>query len=144
LKLGYYFSMKEMCKTNTGLTNLPVTEQHSVNITRLVALVLDPLRGDSGAIRVTSGYRSPKVNEKVGGSPQSYHMQGLAADIQSDMFSAYELAERIEFLALPVDKVIVEYGDWVHVQIKPAGETNRTEYLVAEKVGSETHYRQMT
>ncbi len=143
MKLGTFFSMKEMCRTSTSITNLPVTEQHTVNLTRLVALVLDPLRGDSGPIRVTSGYRSPKVNEAVGGAATSYHMQGLAADIQSDQFTAYELAERIEFLALPVDKVIVEYGDWVHVQIKPAGETNRTEYLVAEKVGSETHYRSM-
>jgi zinc D-Ala-D-Ala carboxypeptidase len=144
MKLGHHFTLSEMCKTSTGHANFPATEQQTVNLTRLVALILDPLRADSGAIRVTSGFRSQKVNEAVGGVDGSYHRHGLAADIQSDQFSPYELAERIEFLALPIDKVIVEFGGWVHVQIKPAGETNRTEYLVAEKVGSETHYSEMT
>lgn len=33
-------------------------------------------------ILVNSGYRSPEHNAKVGGVPNSYHVQGLAADIR--------------------------------------------------------------
>lgn len=29
---------------------------------------------------ITSGYRSPAHNRKVGGAPQSFHLRGLAAD----------------------------------------------------------------
>ena len=33
-------------------------------------------------IIITSGYRSPEHNRRVGGASQSFHMQGLAADIE--------------------------------------------------------------
>jgi uncharacterized protein YcbK (DUF882 family) len=32
-------------------------------------------------VRITSGYRSPEHNRRVGGAPQSYHLRGMAADI---------------------------------------------------------------
>lgn len=35
-----------------------------------------------GPIIVNSGYRSPEHNKAVGGVPDSYHVQGLAADIR--------------------------------------------------------------
>ena len=143
MKLGRYFSLEEMTKTSTGLKNKP-NRQEVVNLTRLVALVLDPLRSDCGPLRVTSGYRSTEVNKAVGGVATSYHRDGLAADIQSDQLTPYELAERMEYMGLPVDKVIVEFHKWVHCQIKEAGGTNRTEYLVAESIGGEVHYSEMT
>lgn len=33
-------------------------------------------------IIINSGYRSPEHNKKVGGVPNSYHVQGIAADIR--------------------------------------------------------------
>ena len=32
-------------------------------------------------IRITSGYRTPEHNAKVGGGKNSYHLKGMAADI---------------------------------------------------------------
>ena len=34
----------------------------------------------NGALRVTSGYRCPRGNRRAGGSPNSWHMQGVAFD----------------------------------------------------------------
>ena len=80
-----YFSISEMLKSDTAVkrglwngANLEVEE----NLRALVEQVLDPLREAYGKpIRVTSGYRCPKLNTLVGGSPNSQHMKGEAADI---------------------------------------------------------------
>jgi len=42
--------------------------------------LLEPVRALVGRLRVTSGYRRPKVNTAVGGSDTSAHMSGWAAD----------------------------------------------------------------
>ncbi len=50
-------------------------------IIALVKKLLQPLRNRYGKpIRVTSGYRCPELNKLVGGSPNSQHMRGEAAD----------------------------------------------------------------
>ncbi len=44
-------------------------------------------------IHITSGYRTPEHNQKVGGSVTSLHLKGLAADIVVDGMSPNELQE---------------------------------------------------
>ena len=41
---------------------------------------LQTLRDEVGAITVTSGFRTVEFNDEVGGSKNSYHLQGLAVD----------------------------------------------------------------
>lgn len=49
-------------------------------------------------MRITSGYRCPRHNKAVGGVPNSYHVQGQAADVLcspgdwDEMVSAFESA----------------------------------------------------
>lgn len=143
MKLGKYFSLSEMERTGTRAIN-KADEKALVNLTRIVALVLDPLRIDSGRLRITSGYRSTVVNKLVGGVSTSRHKLGLAVDIQSSIVTPTELAERIYFLKLPIDKVIVEFDSWIHIQIAPAGNTLRNQFLAAEKVGEETQYQELS
>lgn len=56
-------------------------EDHQLNIFQL-ANRLQVIRDLTGApIKITSGYRSEALNEAIGGSQNSYHLTGKAADI---------------------------------------------------------------
>jgi len=47
-------------------------------------------------VYITSGYRCPRYNQKVGGVTNSYHCIGLAADIKVKDISLIELLEICE------------------------------------------------
>ena len=69
-------------------------------------------------VQTISAYRSPVVNQRVGGSANSDHLDAAAVDFRApDFGTPYQVAE---FLAKHADKldlgqVILEFGRWVHV-----------------------------
>lgn len=120
-----YFTMKEMTKSSTaeklGFINKPLQSDID-NLDELVTKVLDPLREAWGKpIRVTSGYRCPRLNKAVGGVENSQHMKGQAADIQPLQYK--EIDNFIEFvrnwcLHNDFDQCIIERsktGKWIHI-----------------------------
>lgn len=120
-----YFTMKEMTRSATaerlGFLNTP-TEIEKQNLNDLVINVLDPLREAYGKpIRVTSGYRCPRLNEAVKGVKNSQHMKGQAADITPLEYKY--INEFIEFvrnwcLSHEFDQCIIETsktGKWIHI-----------------------------
>lgn len=110
-KPGEYFEWSEFEVSRTaarlGLDNtLPAWARS--NVLALVANVLDPLRVYLGRpIRITSGYRSPEVNEAVGGSKTSGHMTGRAVDLTVRGMTAQEIAAEVQKLGLAYDQMIV-------------------------------------
>lgn len=81
-----YFTIEELCRSSKakslGIDNTP-TQEAVENLTKLITECLNPIREAYGkGISITSGYRSPAVNEAVGGSSTSQHMKGQAADMQ--------------------------------------------------------------
>lgn len=72
-------------------------------------------------ITVNSAYRSPKVNQAVGGSATSDHMKFCAADIEIDGVSPYDLACHIRDFMTGYKQIIHEFGEWVHVAIPEEG-----------------------
>ena len=125
-----YFNLTELTRTSVSANNTP--EASAVdNLIALVDNVLDPLRERYGKpIRVTSGYRSKEVNERVGGAPTSQHTKGEAVDfVCEDMKAAFEIIRA----HLPFDQLIWEKGDsrqpqWIHVSFRRNGH-NRKEVL---------------
>lgn len=70
-------------------------------------------------IRITSGYRCPELNQLVGGSPSSAHMQALAVDIDNgkeENARLYYLLLAFKSLGFPLKTVINENDfSWIHI-----------------------------
>jgi predicted secreted protein len=88
LRLSANFTLWEFLYSESAIKyglmheQLQITEHDILNLKRLCINVLQPLRNEMReSIRINSGYRCRALNDKIGGSPTSDHMQGKAADI---------------------------------------------------------------
>lgn len=68
-------------------------------------------------IIVNSGYRTPSWNAKVGGTPNSYHCKGMAADIVVKGHTTKEIAE-IASKILGDQGGVIRYTNFVHVDVR--------------------------
>lgn len=76
--------------------------------------ILSILRTKIGKpVIITSGYRTPEHNKKVGGAKYSYHMRGMAVDIRVEGMTARELAKKLNEI-VPNECGIIVYDNWVH------------------------------
>ena len=69
-------------------------------------------------VYITSGYRCPEYNQKIGGVVNSYHLIGLAADIQVKDISLIDLlgrAEEIDFTGIG----FYERKNFLHLDVRP-------------------------
>ena len=123
-KLSPHFTLSELTKSTMaermGLDNECPSEEIYENLKRLAINVLEPVRARFGQFKVTSGYRSPKVNEAVGGAKNSEHMKGTAADFEIGGVSNFEVAEWIS-QSIDYNQLILEMAKrnkddagWVH------------------------------
>ena len=130
-----YFTEKELRIENA---NVIIKK----NMNTLVEKILDPLREKVGAIKVTSGYRTPEYNKQIGGSPTSQHCKGEAVDIQPlnrDIMYVFEIIRK-EF---NFDQVILEKNnsgaEWIHISYKTVG--NRKKAMKAIVVNGKATYK---
>lgn len=130
MRLSKNFTLAELTKSEAalrkGLDNTPSLTVID-NLQALVDNVLQPVREHFQlAVKVNSGYRSPEINEAVGGSKTSDHCKGMAADIEIPGVSNYMLALWIS-QNLKYTQLILEFytpgvpdSGWVHVSYDPA------------------------
>lgn len=89
---------------------------------KILSEQLEALREYLGKpITVTSGYRSPQHNLKIGGALKSYHVLGMAADIRVKGIEPKKVAEAIEFLIKENQMLqggIGVYKTWVHYDFR--------------------------
>lgn len=150
MKLTQNFSLEELTRSDTaerkGIDNSP-TAEHIHNLAALCENVLQPLRDKvKHSIRVTSGYRSEKLNNAIGGSKTSEHSFGKAADIKLiiDGENKSELLYlSILEMGIPFRQMIWEFGDeetpsWVHISFNK--EDNKKQTLRAYKEKGKTKY----
>lgn len=111
------------------------------NLKRLCVLVLQPARISVGRpIVVSSGWRPDWLNAAVNGASSSAHIDGRAADCNCVGMTPLAFARSIQRMDLPIDKVILEFGQWVHVQVAKEGQEPRREYLTARHIKGQTVY----
>lgn len=136
MHLGKYFTLEEMTRSRKArmlkIENNPNAEQ----IENLRALVkqLDWLREYIGRpIVVTSGYRNHAVNRAVGGSKNSDHLRGQAADIHVPGWSTQKLFDTIRNSGIVFDQLIQEFDSWVHISYDRKHNKRQAVYAYYEK-----------
>lgn len=136
MNLSKHFTLAEFCRSSMaarhGVSNeLPIELYGNAKATCEMLERIRRLAGDK-PIRITSGYRSPRVNLLVGSKPTSDHTQALAADIEPPEgmpLAVFAQALAGSMASLGIGQLILEYPDqdgWVHVSTKaPARAANR-------------------
>jgi hypothetical protein len=148
MNLTKNFTLAEMTKSETalrhGLENNP-GEQELAAMKLLAEKVLQPVRDHfKKGVKVNSAYRHPDVNQRVGGSRNSDHTRGQAADIEIPGVANAELAEwirdNLEFRQLILEFYTPGIPDsgWVHVSY--VAEDNKKEVLTATRKDGKTVY----
>ena len=149
MSISKHISYKEGVYSRTairrGIDNTP-TEEHRNNMCIIAENIFEPLRSwVGGPIKINSFYRSPELNEAIGGSTKSQHCHGQAIDLD-DTFGRATNAEMYEFIKenLDFDQMIWEFGDdnnpdWVHVSYV-SKDKNRNRCLKAYKKNNKTKY----
>lgn len=144
--MGKYFSMKELCRSNTatlnGIKNIPNKEEKK-NLELLISM-LDEVREILGRpIRINSGFRSNELNSFIGGVSNSDHTKGMAADLD-----CYDNAKLFRIIRDNVKfrQLIWEFGNdnqpnWVHVAYNI--NDNKCQVLRSKKVDGRTKYVNM-
>ena len=153
MRLSQHFTLGELCKTKTGIENVP-NEAQVENLKRVCqwleelreknSLTPDPSPKGEGSryketpIIINSGYRSSQVNKAVGGAPNSNHLTGCAVDIH---VSGMEQLIRYAAILLDIsderqedfDELLLERSPrgsyWLHFAVRPSGNRRKVRLI---------------
>ena len=138
MKLSKNFTRAEIEHSNTakrlGIKN-EMSEEHLENMQRLIDKLIQPMRSSLGPIRISSGYRSPQLNQAIGGSTRSQHSKAQALDLQywkkgkmdNEVIYKWVIKSDLEF-----DQMINEFDfSWIHISFVEG--KNREQVLEAYK-----------
>lgn len=122
MRLSKNFVLSEITKSNTakrlGIKNEP-NKEHLQAMQLLITKLIQPMRDAIGPIRISSGYRSPKLNKAIGGSRTSQHCKGEALDLQfwkDGQMNNKVMYDWILDSGLEFDQMINEFDfSWIHI-----------------------------
>ena len=140
-KLSEHFTLGELTKSGSHpeVYNIP-SHEAIANLANL-SKWLEVLRERAGTpIVINSGYRSPQLNRKIGGAPNSNHLTGCAVDIR---VSGMEQLIRYAAILLDYadeskqdfDELLIEknrYGAiWLHFAVRPKDNRRKVAFINA-------------
>ena len=157
MKLSEHFTLGELTKTSYKTEDENIPSRVAIeNLKNLCENWLEDLRysynilykstvaepaeaqGPSEGIIINSGYRSPEVNKRAGGSATSNHLTGCAVDIR---VAGFEQAIRYASILLDIsdgtkrdyDELYIERNSagryWIHFAVRPKDNRRRVGVL---------------
>ena len=123
MNLSKNFTLEELTRSEValrkGLDNTPDAE--TIANLSVLALGLEEVRELLGhPLHINSAYRGPKVNSAVGGSKNSAHMKGYAADFVCPQYGdVTEVCRAIMDSTIAYDQLIHEFNSWIHISFDP-------------------------
>ena len=156
MKISKYLSYREVIKSyiavKKGISNIPSDHQLK-NIINWARGIFDPVRSFiDTSLGCHTIYRSPELNEAIGGSETSQHCanKGAAGDIDADIYGGTTNEIIFNYIKkhLDYDQMILEglqdgRIQWIHCSyISP--EKNRKEILLMYVDDLGTHYEHYT
>ena len=155
-KLSEHFSLGELTKSNSHpeIYNIP-SHEAIANMKRLCGWLEvlreraaspgptaspGPSKGRGVPIIINSGYRSPQLNRKIGGAPNSNHLTGCAADIRVENMEqllryAVILLDYADESKQEFDELLIERNShgaiWLHFAVRPSGNRRKVCFINA-------------
>ena len=138
MHLSEHFTLGEVTKSrHTEVYNIP--SHVAIENLKRVCAWLEELRVRAKTpIVINSGYRSPQLNKKLGGSPTSNHLTGCAVDIrvagiEQAMRYAVILMDYADETKQDYDEIIIEKNShgviWLHFAVRPKDNRRKTMFL---------------
>lgn len=108
-KITEHFKVKEFaCKDGSPIV---FVDEYLVTLLETLRLTINK------PVIITSGYRTPEHNKKVGGAKYSYHMRGCAADIRVNGMTPKDVAKELNKI-VPNNCGIIVYDNWIHFDVR--------------------------
>ena len=138
MHLSEHFTLGEVTKSrHTEVYNIP-SHVAIENLKRVCAWLEELIVRAKTPIVINSGYRSPQLNKKLGGSPTSNHLTGCAVDIrvagiEQAMRYAVILMDYADETKQDYDEIIIEKNCrgaiWLHFAVRPKDNRRKTMFL---------------
>ena len=148
VNLSEHIKLGEVTKSShTEISNIP--SRVAIENLKRVCKWLEELRArynqryvlpDEEPIIINSGYRSPELNRRVGGSPTSNHLTGCAVDIrvagiEQALRYAVILMDYADETRQDYDELLIERnskgGYWLHFAVRPKDNRRKVAFLRA-------------
>ena len=142
MNLTEHFTLSEFTISQEAarrdIDNMP--DELALSELKRTAELLEKVRALLGGvpILISSGYRCPKLNAAVGGSSNSAHLWGGAADFTAPGFGTPgDVAIKIARESLlDYDQLILEFGSWVHIGRAMPTYAPRRQLLTIDRYGT--------
>lgn len=119
MRLTRNFSLEQLIHSETAererVHNTPGAD--IIENLRLLAKGLEQVQAlTEFPLEISSAYRSPELNRRVGGAKTSQHTLGQAADFTCAEFGPpADIIKAIRDSDIEFDQCILEYARWVHI-----------------------------
>lgn len=110
---------------------MPSKETYNIKTTAASTAALQ--KAKELGLRITSGYRDPEHNKKVGGAPRSYHLFGQAYDVAGDATAMQKFYQWAKGSGLFVEAI--DEKDHIHVAWKAGSSAAASDNDKALKIG---------